>query len=65
MKDQTEIRDRYDGCMTELDAHLHPQAYNPERAAVLQGWMFALAWVLEDDDPYDRSDEIMEELDDQ
>lgn len=62
-KTATEIRDRLEGCRIELDAHLHPHGgYNPKRAATLQGWIFALSWVLDEPDPYDRTDAISELL---
>lgn len=63
MRSESEIRDRRDGCRLEQDAHLHPQngvdAYN---AAVLQGWLAALTWVVEEENPRDRTDEIREHL---
>ena len=64
VKNRREIRDRIDGCILELDANLHPHSgKNPYRAAVLQGWIFALAWAIGDENPYDRSNEIRELLD--
>ena len=58
MKTERDVHDRLDGCIVELDGHLHPHGeINHRRAAVLQGWVFALSWVLEQD-PYNRSDEI-------
>jgi hypothetical protein len=59
MKTKPEIEDRINGCVLELDGHLHPargkSAYN---AALLQGWIVALNWVLENGNNYDRSEEI-------
>ena len=64
MRSESEVHDRLDGCQLELDAHLHPQnGVEPYRAAVLQGWVFALNWVLEREEPRERTDEIRAYLD--
>lgn len=65
MKSEREIEDRLDGCVVELDGHLHPQGgINEYDAAVVQGWIHALSWVIDRETPYDRSDEITEVMDD-
>lgn len=63
MRTKQEIEDRLDGNILELDARLDGP-YDPGLSAVEnQAWIQALSWVLEDDNPRDRRDEIKEALD--
>lgn len=61
MKNEREIHDRRDGCVNELQGNLHPQVSNGYNAAILQGWVNALSWVLEMDS-YDREGDVKELL---
>lgn len=63
-KSESQIRKRREHCALEVDTYLHPKSdSDPYDAAVAQGWILALTWVLGDEYDYGRGDEVRDLID--